>query len=146
MSELLFPESVVFSPDVEKRAFDRLRELSRLRSYFLVLWMLMTTASVVLRQYRSVTVVLAAGAGLACGALFLAERRPRLAALALGPLVETRRQRRRRHARSACLLASFGLLVFSGLTRIGDDVLLLGLAALGIASWAVLSVIGRRQR
>ena len=145
MSELLFPESVVLSPDVEKSAFDRMRELSRLRSYFFVLWLLMTTTSVLLRQYRTVTILLGAGAGVVCAALWLAETRPRLAALAIGPLVETRRQRWLRHARSACILASFGLLVFSGLSRIGDDVVLLGLSVLGIAAWVVLSVLARRR-
>jgi hypothetical protein len=144
MSELLFPESVVLSPDVEKSAFDRMRELSRLRSYFFVLWLLMTTTSVLLRQYRSFTILLGAGAGIVCAGLWLAETRPRLAALAIGPLVETRRQRRLRHARSACLVASFGLLAFSGLSRIGDDVLLVGLSALGVAAWVVLSLMGRR--
>jgi hypothetical protein len=145
MSELLFPESVVLSPDVEKRAFDRMRELSRLRTYFFVLAVLMATASSLLRQYRSFSLAMAAGAGLVCGALYLAETRPRLAALAIGPLVENRRQRRLRHARSACLLASFGLLAFSALSRIGDDVVLVGLSALGVTAWAALSAIGRRR-
>lgn len=145
MSELLFPQSVVLSPDVEKSAFDRMRELSRLRSYFFVLSILMMMTATMLRQFRFFTLMLAAGAGLVSAVLSLAETRPRLAALAIGPLVETPRQRRLRHARSACILASFLLLAFSALTRLGDDTVPLGLSILGIAAWAVLSVLARRR-
>jgi hypothetical protein len=145
MNELLFPESVVLSPDVEKSAFDRMRELSRLRTYFFVLSVLMMTSAGMLRQFRFFSTLMAAGAGLVCAGLWLAETRPGLAALAIGPLVETRRQRRLRHARSACILVSFVLLVFAGLTRIGNDVPLLGLSVLGLVAWAVLSVLGRQR-
>ncbi|MET0553054.1 MAG: hypothetical protein ABW221_08455 [Vicinamibacteria bacterium] len=145
MSELLFPESVMLSPDAEKSAFDRMRELTRLRTYFFMLSVLMVVASGMLRQFRFFSFLMAAGAGIVCAGLWLAETRPRLAALAIGPLVETRRQRRLRHARSACILVSFVLLVFSAMTRLGNDVPLLVLSVLGIVAWGVLSLLGRRR-
>ena len=146
MRELLFPESVLLSPDVEKAAFDRMRELSRLRSYFFVLSVLMMAFSSLLRQYRWVSFVMAAGAGLVCLLLWLAETRPRLAEIAIGRLAETRTEARFRFWRSACILASFALVV--GCLFVPRDYRGATLAAsgLGVVGWLVLAVAGRRRR
>ena len=146
MSELLFPESVVLSPDVEKSAFDRMRELSRLRTYFFVLSILMMMTSGMLRQYRWVSVLLAAGSGLVCAGLWLAETRPRLAALAIGPLVETRAEARLRRWRSACLLVSFVSLPVALFAGHAYRDALMALPISSLVAWVVLAFQGRRRR
>jgi anti-sigma factor RsiW len=146
MSDLLFPRTTLLTPDVEKAAFDRMRELSRLRSSFFALSVALLMFSGMLRQYRWVSGLLAAGAGLVCLGLWLAETRPGLAALAVGPLVETRAQARFRRFRSIAILASFGCLagaVFAGRAYGGP---LLAMSGLALAGWVVLAITGRDRR
>ncbi len=145
MSDLLFPRTTLLTPDVEKAAFDRMRELSRLRSYFFALSIALFMLSGMLRQYRWFSGVLAAGAALVCLGLWLAETRPGLAALAIGPLVETRAQTRFRRWRSVAIVASLGCLVGAVFTGRAYDGALLGLAALALVAWVVLAVTGRER-
>lgn len=146
LERLLQPSRPAAPPDVEKVAFDRMRELTRLRTYFFVLSVLMVVSAGMLRQFRLFSTLMGAGAAFVCAGLWLAESRPGLAALAIGPLVETRAQAGLRTARGACILASFLLLALSGLTRIGDDTVLLGLSAASLAGWLALALAGRRPR
>jgi hypothetical protein len=144
MSDLLFPRTTLLTPDLEKAAFDRMRELSRMRSSFFALSVALFMLSGMLRQYRWFSGLLAAGAALVCLGLWLAETRPGLAALAIGPLVETRAQSRFRRWRSVAVLASIGSLIGAVLTS-GYDGALLALAALALAAWVVLAVTGRER-
>lgn len=146
LERLLQPPPVTPPREMEKAALDRIHELARLRTYFFVLAVVMTASGSMLRQYRWVSLLLAIGSGLVCAELWMAETRPRLAALTIGPAGETRTEARFRFWRQACVVASFATVVAAVVLgrRYGPTLLAGSLAFL--AGWLVLAFAGRGRR